>query len=231
MDLFLLIGQSNMAGRGIVAEEDTAVHDRVMTLSGDGEWVPAVDPIHFDKPIAGVGPGRSIGIAIAEANPTVRVGLIPAAVGGSPIASWEPGAVDSATATHPYDDALARTRRALQDGMLRAILWHQGESDSNERAAPVYRERLVALIERLRTEFGNPELPFIIGQLGRFDGSPWSEGREMVDAAHQSIAAEMENVHFVSAEGLGDKGDDLHFSAEAARELGRRFAAAFLASR
>ena len=52
--LFLLFGQSNMAGRGVVEPEDTKPHPRVLMLSKDGKWVPAVDPMHFDKPSAGV---------------------------------------------------------------------------------------------------------------------------------------------------------------------------------
>ena len=52
--LFLLVGQSNMAGRGVVAPEDKVPHKRVLSLNKEDKWVPAVDPIHFDKPIAGV---------------------------------------------------------------------------------------------------------------------------------------------------------------------------------
>jgi len=88
--LFLLAGQSNMAGRGEVGDEDRAVHPRVFSLSQSGEWIPAVDPVHFDKEIAGVGLGRSFGIALAGQDETITVGLIPAAVGGSAISSWTP---------------------------------------------------------------------------------------------------------------------------------------------
>lgn len=89
--MFLLAGQSNMAGRGTVTPQDRTPHPRVLMLNQAGEWVPAVDPMHFDKPVAGVGPGRTFGIAIAEANPGVTIGLIPCAVGGSPIDAWQPG--------------------------------------------------------------------------------------------------------------------------------------------
>jgi hypothetical protein len=217
-----------MAGRGVVADEDRLPHDRVMMLNRDSIWVPAVDPMHFDKPIAGVGPGRSFGIAVADANPSIRVGLIPAAVGGSPISSWAPGAFYEETGSHPYDDALRRARRAMRDGTLKAILWHQGESDSHEGPAPAYHDRLVALIARLKADLDAPDIPFLIGQLGQFDEAPWDEWKEMVDEAQQTLADDLPHVYFVGSDDLRDKGDAIHFSAEAARELGRRYARAYL---
>jgi hypothetical protein len=116
----------------------------------------------------------------------------------------------------------------MKDGTLMAILWHQGESDSNAGLAPLYEQGLRALIERVRTELGNPTLPFIIGQMGRFDGNPWNAPRMHVDSVHRALAAQLPNVAFVSSEGLKDKGDNTHFTAAAARELGRRYAEAYL---
>ncbi len=73
-------------------------------LDQAGAWVPAVEPMHFDKPgIAGVGLGRSFAIAIADANPGVTVGLIPCAVGGSPIGSWQPGVFYENSESLPVD--------------------------------------------------------------------------------------------------------------------------------
>jgi len=227
--LFLLIGQSNMAGRGVVAEADQSVHPNIMTLNREDQWVSAVDPIHFDKPIAGVGPGRSFALAVSANNPSITIGLIPGAVGGSPISSWEPGALDEATHTHPYDDALRRAKKAMEAGTLKAILWHQGESDSNEALAPEYKEHLIRLIRRLREEFGDAELPFFIGQLGNFSEKPWDQWQSQVNEAHLEVAQEIGGVHFVSSEGLGHKGDTLHFSAAAERELGRRYAQRYIA--
>ena len=132
------------------------------------------------------------------------------------------------TGAYPWDDAVARAKAAMPQGRLRAILWHQGESDGNDASAPLYEARLRSLITRFRTELDAPALPFIIGQLGRFEGKSWPSGYVQVDAAHQRVAADTPGVAFVSSEGLADKGDQLHFSAEAARELGRRYAEAYL---
>jgi hypothetical protein len=217
-----------MAGRGVVEDEDRVENPRVLMFDRREKWKPAVDPVHFDKSVAGVGPGRSFGIAVANADTTIRIGLVPTAVGGSPITSWEPHALDPATLTHPWDEAIARAKAAMTDGQLKAILWHQGESDSNAEAAPLYAQRLRALIQRFRSELGSPNLPFIIGQLGRFDGKAWDAPHITVDSVHRAIALEMPNVAFVSSEGLKDKGDNTHFTAAGARELGRRYAEAYL---
>ena len=72
--LYLLIGQSNMAGRGAVEEADKTPHPRVLSFTKQNAWAPAVDPLHFDKPIAGVGLGSAFGRAMAEANPGVTIG-------------------------------------------------------------------------------------------------------------------------------------------------------------
>jgi hypothetical protein len=226
--LFLLAGQSNMAGRGTIAPEDSIPHSRVLTLNKENTWVPAIDPIHFDKSSAGVCLGRAFGIALAEANPEITIGLIPCAAGGSPVAVWQPGREWKQTHSKPYDDAIRRTRRAMQDGILKGILWHQGESDSNEELAPRYRAALTDLITRFRTDLGSPRVPFIIGQLGQFPSNPWGEYQQMVDTAHRRVAGEVPLAGFVSSEGLTCNSDNIHFDAKSLREIGRRYAAVYL---
>lgn len=226
--LFLLIGQSNMAGRGTVEPEDRVPPPRVLTLNRAGAWVPAADPIHFDKPIAGVGLGRTFGLEIAAATPGVTIGLIPCAVGGTSIARWQPGAFDEATQTHPWDDAIRRAKLALQAGTLQGILWHQGESDAKRDLAPAYPAKLDALIARLRAELDAPAVPFIVGQIGRFAGKPWDADQQQFDRSLRELPARVPRTAYVSAEGLTDRGDRLHFDAASARELGRRYAAAYL---
>lgn len=226
--LFLLAGQSNMAGRGAVEARDRVPHPRVWMLSRAGRWVPAVEPVHFDKPIAGVGPGRSFAIALADADPRVHVGLIPAAVGGSSIVAWEPGAVHQQTGTRPYDDAIARARTAMSHGTLRGVLWHQGSSDATASLAPAYQARLDSLVQRFRRDLGIPALPFLVGLLGRFPERAWDPWRSQIDRAHRSLPARLPHTAVVPAHALSHKGDTVHFSAAAARELGRRYADAFL---
>lgn len=226
--LFLLVGQSNMAGRGVVEEQDKTPHPRVLMLSKENQWVPATDPMHFDKPAAGVGLGKTFGQIVAEANPDVTIGLIPCAVGGSPIDAWKPGVFYPPTKSHPWDDMVKRVEAALPAGTLKGILWHQGESDSTAKDAPVYEAKLHDLIKRLRELVKVPDVPFIAGQMGKFDGVPWNPEKEIVDKAHQSLPNKVPHTAFVSAEGLKHKGDKVHFDAASYRELGKRYAEAYL---
>lgn len=225
--LFLLVGQSNMAGRGKVEDQDRQPHPRVLMLTKENRWAPAVAPLHFDKKSAGVGIGRAFGSEIANSNDEVTIGLIPCAHGGSPISTWEPGAYYKPTKGYPYDDALKRTREALKVGVLKGILWHQGESDSKPELCEAYEANLHLLISRFRKEFDAPNVPFIAGQMGQFKERPWSPAKKMVDAAQQDLPKHIHHTAFVNSNGLSHNGDEVHFDSASYRELGRRYAKAF----
>lgn len=89
-ELYILAVQSNMAGRGALTDSLRVLHDdRVWMLTRDLDWTVAKHPVHFDKStIAGVGPGLSFGMAMADAHPGIKIGLIPCAVGGTSIDKW-----------------------------------------------------------------------------------------------------------------------------------------------
>jgi hypothetical protein len=228
--LFLLVGQSNMAGRGEIEPVDREPIPHVLALDAKGEWVPAVDPLHWDKPNAGVGLARSFAIEYLRKHPGVTVGLIPAAHGGSPISAWQPGQYFEETHGHPYDDALARARVALKSGTLHAILWHQGESDRSPERAPKYEAALTQLIGRFRHDLAAPQVPFVIGQLGQFAGAgPWDDFAKEVDRAQREVVFKVPATAFVSSDGLSSAPDHLHFNSPSLREFGKRYAASLAA--
>ena len=226
--LFLLIGQSNMAGRGKVTDEDRKPIPGVFMLTKSGEWKPAVAPLHFDKKVAGVGIGREFAKQIVKAEKDIVIGLIPCAAGGSPISSWEQGGYHSQTKSHPYDNTIRRAKAAMNSGVLKGILWHQGESDSKPKLADVYQKKLHELIARLRKELKAESVPFIAGQMGQFKERPWSEDKKRVDQAHRDLPQRVKLTAFVKSDGLSHKGDQVHFNSKSYRELGRRYAAAYL---
>ena len=216
MKLFLLIGQSNMAGRGPVEASDKVPHPRVFMLTKELAWVPAVDPMHFDRPeIIGVGPGASFGRTVADADPKITVGLIPAAVGGTSLDQWKVGG-------ELYNNAIARARAALAHGQLAGILWHQGESDNTAEKAATYAERFRTMIAQLRKDLNAADVPLMVGELGRFRDS-----NEVVNKVLVTLPSQVPLCAFVSAEGLKDKGDQLHFDSASQREFGRRYAQAW----
>lgn len=227
--LFLLVGQSNMAGRGKVEDEDKVPHPRVLTLNKAGQWVPAADPIHFDKPgRAGVCLARTFGMVLADKSEKITIGLIPCAHGGSPISAWEPGAAFPQTQSHPYDDSIARAREAMKSGVLKGILWHQGEGDCKPELAALYQEKLTQLIARFRQDLEAPQVPFILGQLGQFSGAPWNPDRQKVNDAQTGVTREVLFTRFVSSAGLMcNSTNDMHFDGKSLREFGRRYAEAY----
>jgi len=216
MKLFLLIGQSNMAGRGKVEPQDQVVNPKILMLTKELKWEPARDPLHFDKPVAGVGPGSEFAREILKHDPKSPIGLIPCAVGGTSLDQWKAGGP-------LYSAALTRAKEAMKQGKLAGILWHQGEGDSAPDKVATYADRFSIMITQLRRDLGDDKLPVVVGELGRF--------REASKAFNDNLPAVVAKVplcSLVSSEGLTDKGDKLHFDAVSARKLGERYAAAFL---
>jgi hypothetical protein len=225
LHLYLLVGQSNMAGRGKVEEADRTPHPRIWMLNKENQWVPAISPMHFDKPEAGVGPGLSFARTMAEADTSVIIGLIPTAVGGSAIDSWKPGGYHEQTKSYPYDDALRRAKAALPSGKLKGILWHQGESDSKSELVGSYTQKLEGLINRFRKELSARKVPFVVGTLGDFFVTRIPEAKDINDQLRQ-LPNKVKRTACVEATGLTDKGDKTHFDTPSSRELGRRYAEA-----
>lgn len=217
-DLYLLVGQSNMAGRAPLDSLSKQIDPRLWMLDKAGQWVPATDPVHFDKPdVVAVGPALSFAKEMLKET-RGKIGLIPCAVGGSPIRVWEPDST-YLNGLHPYDDAIRRARIGLQQGRLKGILWHQGESDNNPAGMAVYMDKLKILIDRLRKDLGQPDLPFVAGEIGTFKEAP-------INAIIDELPHKVLHTAVVSAAGLTDKGDKTHFDTRSARELGRRYARA-----
>ncbi|MEJ7777966.1 MAG: sialate O-acetylesterase [Daejeonella sp.] len=219
--LYLLAGQSNMAGRGEVSGKyRTEGSPRVYMLNKNNEWVLAKHPLHFDKPtVAGAGPGLSFGLEMAKANPDVKIGLVPCAVGGTSINTWKAGGYDKATKTHPYDDALIRIREAMKSGVFKGIIWHQGESDSAPEAAAAYFQKLADLIGNFREIIKDPDLPFVAGELGTF-----KEQYKTINSVLRELPGRIKHTAIASSKGLEHKGDITHFDSSSAEKLGKRFA-------
>lgn len=212
-DVFLLAGQSNMAGRGVVETADKQPLPGISVFTKDKVWAPAVDPLHFDKPtIAGVGLGRSFAATVQKQAGLREIGLVPAAMGGSSLQEWSPG-------WPLFNNAVERTKAA--GGNLRGILWHQGESDSTAGLDSTYAERWLVVMSALRQAVG--DVPVVVGELGRFNPKYAAVSEQLA-----TLPVRASRVAFVSSEGLKAKADGIHFDAPALREFGRRYAHAWL---
>ena len=218
--IVVLAGQSNMARRGFIEPEDKIPIPRVYMLDREGKWTSAVDPVHYDKPSAGVGPGRAFAKLLVESDPSIAVGLVPTSCGGSSIDHWAPGVYFGQTKSYPYDDAISRTQRALEDGVLEAILWRQGEADATLKKASEYAEKLTLLFQRFRKEFNSPNVPILVGELYYEEET---EGSRAIRSAQQEVVENVQPAAFVSAKGTTLNPDRVHFDRQSQLEQGKRF--------
>jgi hypothetical protein len=224
LQLFLLIGQSNMSGRGYIEPQDREPIARVYSLNKDLEWTMAIDPIQLER-ISGVCMGRSFGRELTAANPTLQIGLVPAAVGSSYLGEWMKGEKN-------YEEAVRRAKAAMKSGSFRGILWHQGEGDGQaETDALSYAVRWTKMITDLRADLGAPDLPVVVGELCRSVYTrPDGKTKFAIEVNEQLATLPLFVPHtaFVSSFGLKDRGDHVHFDAASQREFGRRYAHAFM---
>ena len=223
LHLYLLIGQSNMAGRGPLDTEKRLSRLQVLKFSQRNAWTAGVEPLHFDKPgVVGAGIGMSFARAMAGVDKGVTIGLIPCAVGGTPLERWSRGG-------DLYQQALERARAAMKDGTLKGILWHQGENDAEaESTARSYAGRLAKMVNDLRTDLGAGEVPFVAGKLGEFLSHQTKEGKPdfwpVVNEQLASLPALVPHTAVVDSSGLSHKGDQVHFDTPSLRVLGNRYA-------
>ncbi|GIO97142.1 acetylxylan esterase [Paenibacillus lautus] len=221
---FLMLGQSNMAGRGFLHEVDPIYNEKIKMLR-NGQWQMMTEPINYDRPVSGVGLAASFADTWSKANPDEEIGLIPCAEGGSSLDDWHPEGV-------LFQHALSEARFALRSSQICGILWHQGESDSHRSLHETYYEKLTLIIETLRNELNLDEAPLIIGGLGDFLGKTGfgqhATEYQQVNEQLQHFANKQKNCYFVTASGLTANPDGIHLDAVSQRKFGYRYFHAFL---
>lgn len=224
--VFLMAGQSNMAGRGMVEPEDTVADKRILSINKDGEIIIAKEPLHFYEPDrTGLDCGLSFAKTLIKKVPdSVSILIIPTAVGGSSIRQWLGDSLYRNVKL--FSNFSAKVEFAKQHGVIKGILWHQGESDANEKDIPLHKERLGLLFSKFRAAVGNNELPVMLGELGSFSDNPVNFG--LINKVIHEYAAQDKNSCVISTKDLKDRGDHLHFNSKGQREMGKRFAEEYL---
>lgn len=247
----------------------TAMEDNV----GTPRITTALDPLHVEFDQNNNGKEESyIGLGLTFAkealnNTSKKIVLVPAAWAGSafcapgefsPRGQWNAQETDDPNFgnTWLFDRAVARTNFAIEEtgGILRGILWHQGESDSNDAAcASSYLANLETLVRQLRMSImpdargadlrlGDSNIPFVAGTMSRGIGGPTDDfsvvsgSRLIVDTAHRSLPTPATPFTSFSIHDdltpannypCGTNGC-IHFGAEALREMGTRYYNALL---
>ncbi len=236
----------------------------------DNPIVVAEDPLHVPldpnnvsgKDLSYIGLGLSFAKA-ALPNTSQNIVLVPAAWSGSafcdnengPLGQWnaQPTTDDALGNTWLFDRAVERTNMALEQtgGILRGILWHQGESDANSACANSYLPNLERLAKELRLQINedvrggdfrrdDSNIPFILGTMSRGfdengDFSVFHPDKQTIDDAHKLLPGRVDHAQIVIADDLTPANgypcgntSCIHYGPAALRELGRRYYSALV---
>ncbi len=233
-DIWVIAGQSNAVGYGHGAVVDPPVPG-VSVFGGNEIWRMATHPIfdatgtqypaNRDSGWVDVSPWLSFAREILQ-GAGVPVGLIPAALGGSPLCAWDPGNPDGAFL---YDNMVNMI--AAAGGTVAGMVWYQGCSDTgSEETASTYLARFTRFVAAFRTRYG-ANLPVITAQLNRYLDATLEPEPErlwaLVREAQRQAACTIPLVGIVPTLDLA-LSDGIHTSASGNVMLGQRFARAAL---
>lgn len=222
--IFILAGQSNMAGRGIIEPEDTVSSLKVLALDRNNEWVYAKEPLHYYEPArTGLDCGLSFGKALAALyGNTVTIGLVPCAVGGSSVEQW----LGDSTYRNVtlYTNLLKKIKIVAAHGTIKGLLWHQGESNAGVTSYKNYKQKLESLFAKIRSDANDPMLPVYAGELSSFLSRKENPFADSVNNDLHTLAATLKNMYVIKTGDLTPKPDTIHFDSRSQRIMGKRFA-------
>lgn len=244
--IFLCYGQSNMAGQAPIEQQDLTVCDRYFSMATTdgidgrklGTWRKSIPPLC--RADAHLGPVDWFGRTLLDVVPeNVQIGIVSVAVEGCPITffdkdknatliakeerDWMNGILNQ-YGRDPYKRLLDMAKIAAKDGVIKGILLHQGETDAyndewRKEVRKIYRD----LQEELR--FDSTAVPLLVGEVVRKEyGGVCAHANPTIN----DIANHYPNTYVVSSEGCLPSDDNVHFSSEGYRQLGRHYALRYL---
>ena len=241
-DLWVVAGQSNMQGVGDLIDV-TPPNPRVMLLGMDDKWRQAEEPLHWlvDSPDSvhsgdpntraersvhehktrtkGSGLGLPFAVSMVEST-GVPIGLIASAHGGTSMEQWSPSKKEQGGQSL-YGSMLRQVR--LAGGKVRGVLWYQGESDAMGGAWKVFPRVFSDFIAAVRSDFGQPELPFYYVQIGRFVNGSDPKGWNAVQDAQRVLVDRIADTAVVSVIDL-ELDDGIHVGTQGLKRAGQRLA-------
>jgi len=234
ISIFILAGQSNMAGRGGVRfdqkgkkvwDENTPPACRptaglILRFNSEYSWEMAVEPLHRDIDtgnVCGVGPGMPFAHELVKRAPSLGlIGLVPCAIGGSYITQWLPG-------TSYYNETLKRAFAAVKEGgKLRALLWYQGESEAKDGVGS-FAVDVPKLFTSIRKDLNLPHLPIVQVAL-----PPDGKGAFRKEVRNLQLHFNFPPMKTVDAKGSKLEWDNLHLNTTSQIILGKKMAKAFI---
>ncbi len=238
--IYLMFGQSNMDGAAAIEPQDKITNDRVKFMANldcndlkrtYGNWYTASPPLNrCQHPLTawiGLGPGDYFGKTMADGmSSTVTIGLVPASVPGTPIELFQKSApIGRNNANIPaqfnggYAWLLDMAKKAQASGVIKGIIFHQGESNTSDQQ---WKFKVKEIVTDLRQDLNIGDVPFIAGELlyADYNGCCHWHNPEI-----NKLPGILSNSFVASAAGLPNiPGDGAHFSTESVREFGIRYA-------
>jgi hypothetical protein len=230
--LYLLMGQSNMEGMAGAEAQDKTTNPRIKVLAYTNcantgrvydQWYTAAPPLHGCG--AGVGPGDYFAKAMADSFPKITIGLIPTAIAGVDIDYFRKGVVSKRRNEFSippdnkrpgaYDMVIEKAKEAQKVGVIRGILFHQGESDAGDEA---WVGKVKGMVADLRKDLAlGDSVPFLAGEM--LYGGCCEKHNPIIN----KLPAAIPDAYVISAKDLPGQ-DQAHFNVVGQRALGRRFA-------
>ena len=243
LKLFVLMGQSNMSGRGEVPEELKHTNPQVYLFGNDYQWKLAEEPVDSaegqvdmvsEDRDAGISPALSFAETLLGAKPEWAIGLIPCAKGSTSLLNWVP---DDDPKTL-YGSCWRRIMQAAQMGTVEGMLFYQGETDAidpdyyakqnierNILPADQWAEKFAEFVAAWRRDLGIPDLPVVFAQIATTATNEEALNWNLIK--EQQAAVDLPYVRMITTDDL-ELGDAVHLTAESYLEVGRRFAEAYL---
>ncbi len=238
--IYLCFGQSNMEGQGRIENQDRIVSDRFKMMSTQScgsrelyKWYSAVPPL------AGcykqLGPADYFGRTMVDnLSPEIKVGVVVVAVGGCDIKLFDKDnylsysynvedymkEIIHAYGGNPYGRLIDCAKKAQEAGVIKGILLHQGETNTGDYSWP---GKVKKVYENILNDLNldGKDVPLLVGEVVRTEqGGSCGRHNDVIAKVPSTIP----NSYVISAEGLGHQGDNVHFSAESYRKLGKRYA-------
>jgi hypothetical protein len=244
--IYLCVGQSNMEGAAKAERQDSTVNPRFQVMEAVncdnlsrkmGSWYPAVPPLCRCK--TNLGPTDYFGrTMVANLPEKVKVGVIVVAIGGCKIELFDKENYKSYTETapvwmkgmireydgNPYGRLVEMAKLAQKDGLIKGILLHQGESNSNDT---LWTRKVKGVYDNLMKDLNlDPKnVPLLAGETVNADQQGICAGMNTIIA---TLPKTLPNSYVISSAGCADGPDNLHFSAAGYRKLGARYAVKML---
>jgi len=242
--IYLAFGQSNMEGQGDIGSQDKSVDERFQLLwsadagscnqnASKGKWIKAVPPLAHCQG-AKLGPADYFGRTMVEkTDPQIKVGIIVVAVAGCSIdlfdkdnyrsyaqgqQSWMTQRINT-YGGNPYGRMIEMAKKAQEEGVIKGIIFHQGETDAGNGQWP---SKVKKVYDNIIKDLGlGSDIPFLAGEVLR-SGVSSGANNNIAKLPQQSS-----NFYVVSSEGfnqaLGD-GQNVHFTSQEYRDFGKRYA-------